>query len=252
MAVDSGSTTTRASSAGMTALAWLLRVFSLGMLLAALALTIGPSGLGLLSGEYLRTWTPTRDAVMVTGERAQVAPHLADPLMDQLRAQVGSLDDRSTALVEASNASRGNLDERPTDLAEFNGLPEVEVTFWSPSTGQQTSYVATRAIPALAGAAGLWILAALVRSAAGGDPFTSRNVRRLSWLTGLVLVAGVVGDWGREAVRLWLIETSDLAADTAATVEVSWWWLGVAAVLGVITAVWRRGVAMRSDLEGLV
>lgn len=240
---------TRHGSGWMTALSWLLRLSAVPLLLTAIALTLGPNGLGLLSTDQTHWWAGTRDAIFIMSEQAQVAPRLGEPVMDQLGNRVGSVESRSDEMVRAYEASPTGMS---SVLAEFNGYPQIEVSFWGPSLGQRWAWVTVRALPALAGALGLWILAALVRSAGAGDPFTRRNVRRLTQLTALVLVAGIVGDWGREAVRLWLLETSDLAGDLVADARFSWWWLGVAAVLGVITAVWRRGVAMRADLEGLV
>ena len=71
-------------------------------------------------------------------------------------------------------------------------------------------------------------------------------------LTGLVAAGGLIGDWGASLVRLWLIDSSDLGSLVPHDAELGFTFLGVVLLLGVVTEVWRRGVAMREDLEGLV
>jgi hypothetical protein len=164
------------------------------------------------------------------------------------------------ASVAAANARLGSLEQRSdqaaggstSNWAEVSGPTEVSVSFWNPTLAQRWAYVLVRALPAAAAAAGLWLLAALIRSCRVRDPFTRRNVRRLGWITVLTAASGVIGDWGASFVRRWLLDSSDAAGLVPVDFSLSFGFVGLVLVLGVVTGVWRRGVGMREDLDGLV
>ena len=97
-----------------------------------------------------------------------------------------------------------------------------------------------------------WLLLRVARSARNGEPFTVANARRLTGLSILVMVGGmmlqVVDNWTR----------SDLLASVPAfdrdgmSFELSLWPLLVGFLVAFFAEVFRRGAALREDVEGLV
>lgn len=217
-----------------------LRVAAMLALVASLALLLGTNGLGLLQGRSLLH--VTQEAQMVMNERTELTGTAGLASVEAANARLGSLDQRSNQATSGST----------TNWAEVSGPTEVSVSFWNPTLAQRWAYVLVRALPAAAAAAGLWLLAALIRSCRVGDPFTRRNVRRLGWITALTAAGGVIGDWGASFVRRWLLDSSDAAGLVPMDFSLSFGFVGLVLVLGVVTGVWRRGVAMREDLDGLV
>lgn len=221
---------------------WLLRVAGVLAAAAAVWMLLGANGLGLVSA-YGRPGAPS-DASLVMNERVVVDG-------DAGLATVRAVNDRLGALEQRSDAAAAS-GRRGPDLAEAEGPTEVTVQFWSPTGLQRWAWLLVRAVPLVCAAAGLWLLGDLTRSARRGDPFTRGNVRRLMVLTSLVAVGGVVGEWGRALVRLWLVDSSDLGSLVQHDATVSFAFVAVVLLLGLVTEVWRRGVALREDVEGLV
>ena len=217
-----------------------LRVAAVLALAASLALLLGTNGLGLLSGRSLLH--VTQEAGMVMNERTDLTGTAGLASVAAANARLGSLEQRSDQAASGST----------TNWAEVSGPTEVSVSFWNPSLAQRWAYVLVRALPAAAAAAGLWLLAALIRSCRVDDPFTRHNVRRLGWITVLTAAGGVIGDWGASFVRRWLLDSSDAAGLVPMDFSLSFGFIGLVLVLGVVTGVWRRGVSMREDLDGLV
>ncbi len=217
-----------------------LRVAAVLALAASLALLLGTNGLGLLSGRSLLH--VRQEAEMVMNERTELTGTAGLASVAAANARLGSLEQRSDRAASGS----------ATNWAEVSGPTEVSVSFWNPSLAQRWAYVLVRALPAAAAAAGLWLLAALIRSCRVDDPFTRQNVRRLGWITVLTAAGGVIGDWGASFVRRWLLDSSDAAGLVPMDFSLSLGFVGLVLVLGVVTGVWRRGVSMREDLDGLV
>lgn len=225
---------------GMAVVEGVLRVGAMLAAGAVVAILLGASGLGLTDPR----WVPgaTEDARLFVNERAWL-----------------TAGEAQFASVAAANAELGDISVRTgralpgsPSQAEVSGPTEVTVTLWNVRSSQRWSWVAVRAIPSLATALALWLLANVVRSVGKGDPFTTKNHRRLIWITGCALITGVIGSWGAALVRLWLLETTDAKSLVSTGTEISFNFLAVVLVLAVITEVWRRGVAMRADLAGLV
>jgi hypothetical protein len=235
-------TTTRHGARELAAVEWLLRAAAVLAAAAALWMLLGANGLGLVSA-YGRPGAPS-DASLVMNERVSVEGDAGLATVRAVNERLGSLEQRSD---EAAASGRGG-----PNLAEVSGPTEVMVQFWNPTAPQRWAWLLVRAVPAAFAAIGLWLLADLTRSARRGSPFTRRNVHRLMVLTGLVAVGGLIGDWGAALVRLWVIDSSDLGSLVPHDAELGFTFLGVVLLLGVVTEVWRRGVAMREDLDGLV
>ncbi|MGN6302570.1 MAG: DUF2975 domain-containing protein [Angustibacter sp.] len=235
-------TSTRHGARGLAVVEWLLRGAAVLAAAAALWMLLGANGLGLVSS-YGRPGAPS-DASAVMNERVTVQGEAGLATSDAVNRRLGPLEQRSDAVAQSGR--------RGPNLAEAEGSAEVMVQFWNPTWPQRWAWTLVRAIPAALAAVGLWLLAALTRSAYRGSPFTRRNVHRLMVLTTLVAVGGLVGDWGAALVRLWVVDSSDLGSLVTQDAQLSFAFLGVVLLLGVVTEVWRRGVAMREDLDGLV
>jgi hypothetical protein len=229
---------------GLLAAEWALRLAAVAAAVAALWMVLGSNGLGLVSA-YGKPGA-TDDASVVMSERTALS---GGPGLASVRAandRLGPLEERS------DRAASGTGRPGHPELAEVSGPAEVSVAFWNPSRSQRWAWLLVRAVPAAAVAVGLWLLALITRTARRGDPFTQANVRRLAGITAAVAVTGVVGSWGAALVRRWLLDASELRDQVPLDFSLSFGFVGVVLVLGVLTEVWRRGVAMRQDLEGLV
>ena len=150
----------------------------------------------------------------------------------------------------------------PPGWAELNNGAGEDVgghlgllTFRDPGMLSRAGWlVAIALIPA--GLAWLWwTLSRMVGSARRGDPFTHRNARRLAVAGALVALGPTFALLAQQAVLRWMLARS--TAVEKADIWFRWesvplWPLGVGLALLVLAAVWRHGVAMREDLEGLV
>ena len=129
--------------------------------------------------------------------------------------------------------------------------------FSDPELVQSWSWAALNAAALLAIAWMWWTLGSLVRSGRGESPFTRRNATRLVWSGWLLLIGSLVASIAKWALVLGMTESSSLADRVAApsysfTASVPWGTIAVGAGVLVLAHVWRRGLAMAEDLEGLV
>lgn len=205
-------------------------------LAAGLAVLLGPNGLQVL--RYQPEWP-------VVGDDAYV-----------MRVET-RFDDGTRVVVEGvpqwRNTEAGTVD------AATGGRP-VEVTgpysgwvgFAGPSATQRWLWVLGQsALPTLAAVA-LYLIFRIVRSARVGDPFVRANVSRLRALAVVVGIGGLIVSAYAAWLRRWLLDGSGAAGLVAQDWTVSFLPLVAGVVVGVLAEVWRRGVAMREDLEGLV
>lgn len=91
----------------------------------------------------------------------------------------------------------------------------------------------------------LWILAALLREADAGRPFTAENVGRMRWVARLTLLAALVGWWLGPALQAW----AQIRLDSA-TVAVNASLTPVAVALGAyaLVTIWQCGADL-ADFE---
>lgn len=151
----------------------------------------------------------------------------------------------------------------PDGFAEYSS-PELDegtvghfgtLEFWDPmGAARVVDVVALVAVAALT-AWLWWTLSRVVGSARSGDPFVAANARRLTLIGALVLVGPYLVVAVEQAIVQWKLATS--TASGKADVVFRWedlslWPLGFGLAVLALAAVWRRGVAMREDLEGLV
>jgi len=94
----------------------------------------------------------------------------------------------------------------------------------------------------------LWLVSKSLRE---GELFTHENVRRLKSCANTVLVGGLVAAGSRIAISLWFIDMADdLPVEFAASGSLVA--LPIALALAGLAEIFRRGAALRADVEGLV
>jgi hypothetical protein len=138
-------------------------------------------------------------------------------------------------------------------------LPGASVVqLWDVSKLQQISYVALQLVGFAVVALIAISLARLVADSRGESPFSLRNVARLRRIGVLVLVGTPLASFAHWAVERWMLESSSMGdrvslyRDHYRWSSLPWWTMLVGAAVLVLADVWRRGVRMASDVEGLV
>lgn len=130
------------------------------------------------------------------------------------------------------------------------------LAMWDPTHLQQAALVALHVVTYLAVAFIAVILARLVADSRRESPFTARSVNRLRRIGVLVLAGAPVVSFVNWLVARWMVESSSMGDrvsvyDYRLSSAPLWTMLVGAAVL-VLADVWRRGVRMADDVEGLV
>jgi len=121
------------------------------------------------------------------------------------------------------------------------------------SAGQYLLALAPQLLAVLALGAGALLLLGVARALRHGDPFTPGSARRLTLLGLLVLVAGLVGPVVGEVLRLALVESArDAVRGWTFSVELTAWPVLTGILVLFVAEVFRRGAALRADVEGLV
>lgn len=94
----------------------------------------------------------------------------------------------------------------------------------------------------------LWLVA---RSLREGDLFNNENVRRLTSCANMVLVGGLAAAAAQIGVSLWFVKSADdLPIEFGANGSLLA--LPIALALAGIAEIFRRGAALRDDVDGLV
>ena len=130
----------------------------------------------------------------------------------------------------------------------INGL----VAFLNPTFAMQWAWIYWQAAGPLLAAGSLFVVLKLVRSVRTGTPFTNHNARRLRILAILVGVGGTFVAITDELVRRWLLDNSAAANIVMRDWHVSFVPLLAGVLIGVVAEVWRAGVAIADDLDGVV
>ncbi|MBJ7456172.1 MAG: DUF2975 domain-containing protein [Thermoleophilia bacterium] len=101
-----------------------------------------------------------------------------------------------------------------------------------------------------------YLLWRVVRSLREGDPFNRRNARRLTAAALIVMIGGTaVGVVDAMVGLVFATEAAEALGDDSAVAPgtgLSFLPIAIGLVLGVLAEVFRRGAAMREELEGLV
>jgi hypothetical protein len=94
----------------------------------------------------------------------------------------------------------------------------------------------------------LWLVSKSLRD---GELFTHENVGRLKSCANTVLVGGLLASGAHIAITLWFIDMADtLPVEFRATGSLVA--IPIAFALAGLTEIFRRGAALRDDVEGLV
>lgn len=102
------------------------------------------------------------------------------------------------------------------------------------------------------GVAILWLVRALLLSVREGDPFTSRNVRRLRTI-GFILVFGFpVGGLATQFLDEWLAASSSVGELGSTFPGAMQSGLVVGLIVFVLAEVFAHGVRLREDVEGTI
>jgi hypothetical protein len=234
---------------GLTLAQWVLRALAVLSLLGALAVVLGGNGTGSLFDRHV-PWVVTEQVQRFWPQSSKVP---AAPVLVRPAHWEDTYEEFNQGYPDGGASPRG--------WAELStGHPDTvgrvgDLTFWDPGFGPRTAWVLALVLAPLGLAWLWWMLSRIAGSARRGDPFIAANAKRLAWAGALVLVGPPLALLSQQAVLRWMLAES--TASQKADIWFRWEWipvwpLGAGLALLVLAAVWRRGVAMRSDLEGLV
>ena len=139
------------------------------------------------------------------------------------------------------------------DQVEMSGARTVDVTFWAPTAGQRLQYLVGPLLVAVTALVVMALLLFVARSQRRGEPFTLTNARRVSAIGVVVAVGGTLAPVVTQMAHSSLLEAT-AAGPLVRTNEftLSFLWVAVGLVVASVGEVFRRGVALREDLDGLV
>lgn len=150
-----------------------------------------------------------------------------------------------------ADAVRGRPLEVGPSAAQAGSQGTVVVP--DPTTGQYLLALLPHLLGVAAVALGAVLLLGVARALRHGDPFTPSSARRLTALGFLVLVVGLVGPVCVELLRVVLIETTPAGLrGWTFSVDLSAWPVLAGMLVLFVAEVFRRGAALRADVEGLV
>jgi len=208
----------------------------------------GASGFQQLAYGDLPRWL---DPISLQGSNSQ---WVTNPTV-QVRVDSGDFDQ---LLSFYQGMNQGYPDAHgavPPHWAEL--LPGSSVVqLWDFATVQRLTFVGVQ----LAGYAGIAFiavtLARLVAESRGESPFSLRNTNRLRRIGVLVLAGAPLLSIGHWAIERWIVEDSSMGDRVSVYPyhwsSLPWWSMLVGAAVLVLADVWRRGVRMAADVEGLV
>lgn len=153
----------------------------------------------------------------------------------------------------APQLGSGAIEPGSRDSVEMSTANRADVTFWAPTTRQKVAYLASPLLEAGAGLIVLLLLVAMVRSLRVDEPFTMSNVYRTTAIGVTVAVAGTLGPLISQVVGNSLLESSAAAPLVQTrTFTLSFQWVMVGLIVIAIAEIFRRGLVLRHDVEGLV
>lgn len=228
---------------------WVLRGLAVLSLLGVVAGVLGASGTMSLYDRHVPRPVP---------ELAQrLWPQSGDMPTSLVKVRPAHWDDTN----DEFNGVAAQDGEMPAGAAQFRDVGTAvvggagEMVFYDPGLPRRVVWLIAIAVVPVGLAWLWWTLSRIVLSARTGDPFSQRNARRLA-IAGVVIVLGPpLALLFQQLVLRWMLANSTAAGK--ADIWFRWeslplWTLGVGLAMLVLAAVWRRGVAMREDLEGLV
>ena len=201
-----------------------------------LSAIVGPNGLGLVS---LRPEWP------VVGQSAYERS-IETPLNDQAGITVAN----APRWKDTSDGTRDAITGGPA--VEITGPFKAQLGFLNPTFGMQWAWIYWQAAGPLLAAVALFVVLKIVRSVRNGTPFTNVNARRLRLLALLVGVGGTLVAVTNELARRWLLDNSAASGIVGHEWHITFIPLLLGVLIGVVAEVWRAGVVMAEDLDGVV
>ena len=138
--------------------------------------------------------------------------------------------------------------------ATHDGYATMELLLKDPTLGERLAQALPELLIAALTIAVAWLLFRLLRSTQAGEPFTKRNVRRINTIA-LAIGLGWILVQFAQGVADNMIQTSGRIPDQGDPSFVFTFTplpLVVMLVIALIGEVFRRGVQLRDDVEGLV
>lgn len=182
-------------------------------------------------------------------------------LLSMVVAGIGSLLSVIGAVRDRAVERSVPLAPDRVDLGAGAGGYSVEAatgtaTLERAGAGALIGSVAPQVLGAAVVVATAYLLWRVVRSLREGDPFNRRNARRLTAAALIVMIGGTaVGVVDAMVGLVFSTEAADALGEGSAVTsgaEISFLPIAIGLVLGVLAEVFRRGAAMREELEGLV
>ncbi|MDH5372699.1 MAG: DUF2975 domain-containing protein [Acidimicrobiia bacterium] len=215
-----------------TVLARVLEVIAIiamvSMVLAIVATVIGYQGLNLTNGRF------GDNALMTVSADLDFPVDFGDRL---------SWTDTALGTVDAATG-------KPP--VELTGPISARLSIWSPTGVEQLAWVMWRIFGPALGLVGAWLIYGMTRSSRLGDPFSPANERRLWKLALLVAVGGSANLWFGQVFRSWLVERSAAAEFISSSLTFSFTPIVAGIVIGMLASVWRIGVGLREDVDGMI
>lgn len=157
------------------------------------------------------------------------------------------------AVLATTRSDNGPVDAAtggaPVELGEPVSVP---FTFTRPTDAARVLWVLWQIGGPIVGIAVTWLIRSIIRSVRSGDPFTRANERRLWQIAGLVGVGATVVSMLEGVARTFIFQRSAAADLVPIGIDISFLPLIAAGVIAVLATVWRSGVGLRDDVEGLV
>lgn len=223
-------THTKGSSASFGSVVEVLAI--LAMVFAIFAI-IAP----LIGGNGLRiTDRPDGTDAMITivgTPSSEFAIDLGDPLPT-------SVDDAGVVTV------------RGQPVVEVGDPITVTASMLDPTPSQRVIWLIWQISGALLVLLVAWPIRQMARSARLDDPFTARNERRLWWISGLMIVGGVVVSFIGGAAETIVMGRSEAADLFNVEFEISFAPIVVGLVIAALASIWHQGVVMRDELEATI
>jgi hypothetical protein len=183
---------------------------------------------------------------------ALVAVAALYPLLSLTPPLIGWVRGEPLALIGHTTTPGPPVDEAPTPGVEARYTDEVLWTIADPTVGQRLAALLPALLVTVLLGAGCLVLWRLVTVTQRGEPFDATAVRQLRALGLLVMAYGVLHPFLPSAVTL-VVFWSERTPSVAATLELfSLFPFVVGTLILVVAEVFRIGLGLREDVEGLV
>lgn len=133
------------------------------------------------------------------------------------------------------------------------GVAAYDVTLTEPTVLQRLLDLVPGAILVVLLAVGCWLIIAIMRTIAAGEPFADVNVRRLRVLAMLLLVGPFFTFFAATSAQGALLGDVDVAGLAyAMSLDIPWVWFVAGMVVALLAEAFKSGSQLRDDVDGLV